>query len=79
MKQHVESLAKAVAELDLSNSELCTRERLLTELRDTQENFIDRICCNEVARNPVHTFLEPLARSDPLFTVSALPPACAAA
>ncbi|KAK9796980.1 hypothetical protein WJX73_006351 [Symbiochloris irregularis] len=46
-QQHLQSLATSIAELTAANMEMCSRERLMTELVQTQESFIDRISADE--------------------------------
>lgn len=47
-QQHLQGLEAKIAELIASNMEMCSRERLMTELVQTQENFIDRLASHEV-------------------------------
>lgn len=47
-QQHLQKLATSIAELTASNMEMCSRERLMTELVQTQESFIDRISSDQV-------------------------------
>lgn len=67
-QQHLQSLEASIAELTASNMEMCSRERLMTELVQTQENFIDRLASHEVK----HTSRCPLGCCPVVHTLSYL-------
>ncbi|KAK9786789.1 hypothetical protein WJX73_007946 [Symbiochloris irregularis] len=65
-QQHLQSLATSIEELSAANEELCSRERLMTDLVHTSQSFMDRFTADE----RVSTVQQDVLLSETMLTMS---------